>query len=46
MARPKESRRKARAGTQPIVIGVIVGHRIVVIRDGKFMRPGRRKGQR
>ena len=46
MARPKEPRKKARAGTNPIPVGVVVGHRIVIIRDGKFVRPARRKGGR
>jgi hypothetical protein len=40
MVRPKESRKQARAGSA--AVGVVVGHRVVIIRDGKFVRPPRR----
>ena len=43
MVRPKESRKQPRGGNPVVPVGVIVGHRVVVIRDGKFLRPPRRK---
>jgi hypothetical protein len=41
MARPKESRKRPRIA---VPNGEAVGHRVVIIRDGKFVRPPRRKG--
>lgn len=41
MVGPKEPRKKARAGTNAIPAGVVEGHRVVIIRNGKFVRPPR-----
>ncbi len=39
MSRPKESRKPARVA---VATGVSVGHRVVIIRDGKFVRRRRK----
>jgi hypothetical protein len=46
MVQSKESRKKARPVTAVRPVGVVEGHRLVVIRNGKFVRPPRRKGSR
>jgi hypothetical protein len=46
MPRPKDSRKKPPAGANPIPVGVVVGHRLVIIRDGKFVRAPRAGGRR
>ena len=46
MAQSKESRQKARPAAAVRPVGAVEGQRIVIIRDGKFVRPPRRKGGR
>jgi hypothetical protein len=45
MVRPKESRKPPRAAGPVVPVGLVVGQRVVIIRDGKFVRP-RGKGGR